>query len=303
MGEVTYSYSRLDTFEQCQFKYRLKYEEKHYLFCNSVATELGTLVHETEEAIANCLKDGTAIDYITLKNNFIKKAYELKHKYAADFNTKDKSDRTYDDKIYGYLNAGIYKLEQFMKAHPTYEIVGIEQPFEIDYAPEKKFKGFIDRVFYDTATDLYVIQDIKTYAVPLEHDKLTTPLQFVVYTMAAKALWNCTEANIKCQYYLPFCDLTQDAGTKGFIARGCKKLDELFVGIDAKDCTPNPTPLCAWCEYSCSNPNAPEEGKYLCPYFCHWTREKKDFSKENEWQGKEAHGRIMESYLKKVQKS
>ena len=98
----------------------------------------------------------------------------------------------------------------------------------------------IDKVFYDSLTNKYIIQDIKTYAVEVEKEKLATPLQFVIYMLAVEKLYNCAEAQISCQYYLPFCDCTQDAGTNGFINRGILKIDNIFQKIKTADFTPNP---------------------------------------------------------------
>ena len=107
---------------------------------------------------------------------------------------------------------------------------------------------------------------------------------------------------IKCQYDLPLCNLTQDAGTKGFLNRGHDKMEKLLTKIENNDYEPNPSPLCHWCEFCQSNPNAPEQGKMMCPYFMHWTKDKKDFSKENEWHGLENHKAVLEAYHQKYAK-
>lgn len=293
-----FSYSKLETYEQCSFKYKLKYVDGHYVYSSSIATEFGTAIHETEEAIAHYIMDGQDIDYIKLKNDLLIKCLELQHKYPEDFISKDKSDRTYQDKLYYYLENGIYRLESLMKANPTYKILGAEVPFEFQYKKYGTFKGFIDRVILDTATNTCIVQDIKTWAVPAEHDKLVTPLQFVVYSLAIRQLYS--EVNsVHCQYDLPLCELIQDAGTKGYIERGQAKLDKIFTAINAKEWTPKPTPLCHWCEFCQTNPNAPEEARYLCPYYSCWTRENKTFAKENEWQGLEQHQKILEAFYKK----
>ena len=98
---------------------------------------------------------------------------------------------------------------------------------------------------------------------------------------------------------MPICDLTQKGGTAGYINRGITKLTKLFEGIKAKDFEPKPSPLCAWCNFSKTNEKAPEEGKYLCPYYSHWTKDNKDFSTENDWHGLDNHNAILEAYHKK----
>ena len=297
---VNFSYSKMDTYDKCGFKYKLIYEDGHYTYTDSIATEFGTLIHATEEAIAKAIKAKQPIDYTQLKNNIILKMASLAAKYPEPFITKDKSDRTYTEKMYYYLEHGIYRLEQFMQAHPSYQIVGIEQKFEFEYSSNYHFKGFIDRVFYDTATNKYIIQDIKTYAVPVEHKDLTTPLQFVFYVLAAKNLYNCDESQLSCQYDLPLCDLTQDAGTTGYMTRGVKKIQKLLENIEHKEFSPSPSALCHWCPFCPTNNDAKEDSKYLCPYFMKRTREHKTFEKEFEWQGVEMHKKIMEEYNNEV---
>ena len=300
----TYSYSKLDTFQQCPFKFKLRYIDKHYFYNDSINTEIGSAIHACEEAIAKAIQARLTINYIKLKNDLICKMFQLKHKYPKEFVELDKADKTFADKLYFYLETGIYRLDQFMLAHPTYQIVGVELPFKVEYKEQYILSGFIDRLFYDTETKRYIVQDIKTYAVPVEQDKLITPLQFVIYALAVEQMFKCNQSDISCQYYLPFCDLTQDAGTKGYITRGVKKIDKLFDQIANQEFAPNPCPLCNWCEFCPTNPQATTASKYLCPYFCHWDRDsrnKSDINKvENVWQGLENHDTIMAYYFNKV---
>ena len=58
------------------------------------------------------------INYIALKNKFIIESRKLAIKYPEAFFTRDKSDRTYQEKVYLYLDSGIYRLERFMQQHP-----------------------------------------------------------------------------------------------------------------------------------------------------------------------------------------
>jgi putative RecB family exonuclease len=295
----TFSYSRIDVYEQCGFKYKLCYVDGKRFYTDSLATELGTLVHETEETIANYIKDGQPIDYTTLKNKFIAKMFELQLKYKDDFNSLDKSDRTYSQKCFYYLEEGIYRLEKYFKEHPTHIVIGTEIPFEFEYE-KYTFKGFIDRVFYDTTLDLFIIQDIKTYAVPLENTKLSAPLQFVIYTLACQKLFNIDDPlKFKCQYDLPFCDLTQSAGVGDYLIRGKNKLNKLFDGIEKEDFEPNPSPLCHWCDYCPTNPKQPAEAKGLCPYHSLWTKENKSKAKAMPWLGLAEHESVVAKYKAK----
>ena len=298
MGE-RFSYSKIDTYSQCGFRYKLRYVDKHFVDTGGLATELGTVIHETEEAIANAIKAGESINYIALKNNLILKAMELEYKYKESFSQEDKSGRTCKEKIYEYLTSGIYRLDNFLMANGHLKVVDTEKEFEfILPGTDVTFHGFIDRILYNTRTDKYIVQDIKTYAVPVEKKNLAVPLQFVVYTHAMKGLYGVEMDNIECQYDLPFCNLTQDAGNESFMHDGTQKLQNLLTAINEQDFAPKPTPLCHWCEFCPTNPNQSPEAKNLCPYHSLWTRENKTQQVASHWAGLENHELVLFEYIK-----
>lgn len=248
------------------------------------------------------------IDYISLKNTFIIAGAKIKDKYKEEWYTQDsQSLKTYEQKFYYYLQDGIYRLERLLNEHPEYQIVGAEVPIDFKYNGDKRFTGSIDRLIYDTVNKSYLIQDIKSWPTIEKHkDDLPTPLQFVVYSLALAEMKNCDVSKIKCQYDLPLADGIYDAGTKGFIARGTKKLDELFEGVYSFDWTPSPKPLCAWCEFSTTNPDAPKEGRGLCPYHSIWDRETRVsdemYIPANRWIDEAHHSLIAERYAESLEK-
>ena len=83
-----FSYSKISTFKQCAFKYKLKYEDKNFLFSANIATDFGSLVHETEEAIALALQAEQPVNYVALKNKFIIETRKIAQKYPAEFFAK-----------------------------------------------------------------------------------------------------------------------------------------------------------------------------------------------------------------------
>lgn len=292
-----FSYSRIDTYSQCGFRYKLRYVDKHYVNTDSLATELGTAVHETEEAIANAIKAGETVNYTALKNKLILNMIELEHKYPEAWVALDKSNRNCKDKLFEYLKSGIYRLENFLMANGHLQVIATEQEFEFDFQGTI-FHGFIDRILYNTLTNKYIVQDIKTYAVPVEKKNLETPLQFVVYTLAMKELFGVTVEQVECSYDLPFCNIIQKAGKDGFVQIGADKLNELLSGIGNQDFAPNPTPLCHWCEYCPTNPNQDEKAKNLCPYHSLWTKDNKTFSVGAKWEGLDKHEQVLFEYIK-----
>jgi hypothetical protein len=269
-----YSYSKISTYKQCKFKFKLKYLDKNFLYSANIATDFGSLVHETEEAIAIALQAGQPINYIALKNKFIIESRKLALKYPTEFYTRDKSNRTYQEKVYLYLDSAIYRLENFLKQNPNLRIIGIEQKFEFNYDNVHSFNGSIDRAFLNLDTDEIIIQDIKTWSVEAKDSELKAPLQFAVYMMAAEKLWNIPTTKIKCEYDLPLCDITQAAISADIVGEGKETLDKLFSGIHKNDFKPTITALCHWCEYNpLTNPTIIEtKPEAVCPYFSTWQK-------------------------------
>lgn len=315
---VKYSYSRLNVYNSCGWKYELSYIEGHFINVDSLAADLGTTLHFIEENIARSLKNHEEVDYEQLKEDFLNinipkiSPYDtkggiyginiLKEKYKEEFYKPDDNGVSYNTKVEDYMNYGIYRLENYIKENPGLEVYDMEKFFSVDYNGYI-LSGFIDRVFYNTNTGKYIIEDIKTKGKLFKDQELVTPLQFVVYVYALHTSLDIPYEDIECYYDLPFCQTKQKAGTDGFIQRGIKKLDEIFNGISTKDYKPNPSPLCYWCNFSPTNPNQPEAGKNLCPYYSLWTRENKTHAVSHRWRGMENHESIMAHELKKQAKA
>lgn len=310
-----YSYSRLNTYVNCPFKYYLQYEQKHYIYMPNLAAEFGTLLHKIEERIAHAIMAEQPIDYDSLRYDFMNYNIPktspadtdgdiyginiLKNKYHDEFYEIDQRGNSYYMKAIEYYERGIYRLENFMKENPNLRLVDVERYFEINYN-QYVMQGYIDRILQDKETGEYIICDIKTKDHPFSDKELTTPLQFVVYSMGIKDMFNLDYYPDKCYYDLPICNIRQKAGTKGFIKRGIKKLDKIFNGINVeKDFSATPSPLCYWCPFSYTNPNQQPEGKRLCPYFSLWTQTNnaKGYECMNKWEGMERHSIVLKKFL------
>lgn len=298
-----FSYSKVNTYKQCPFKYKLQYVDKHYFYSDGVATLFGTAVHETEEAIANMLINKQTINYVTLKNNFIIKCAKIEGKFT-DYNLPDKSGETYKQKANFYLNEGIFFLEKFMKDNPDLELVSAEEKFKLEYDNLHDINGSIDRLFHNKVTDEYLIQDIKTWSEEKKAiDELNLPLQFYFYSLAVKAKYNVSFDKIKCEYYLPLLK-GKTFGKKAIdLKDDCDEaLKANFNGILNKDFKPILSALCHWCSFSNTNPNQPEKAKNLCPYHSLWSKSGDNASDcIVSWHGLDKHEAALEEYKLKTQ--
>ena len=298
------SYSSINTYDQCPFKYYLQYIKKHYVYVDSLASDFGTLCHFILEHIGLDLKEGRKPDYEKYKKDFKelnipkKDAFDhdggvygtdvLKKKYGKEFFEGDSNGQSYNTKSIDFVNRGMYTLENYMKLHPDWKVWACEQYFDVTFN-NHRFGGYIDRVLYNEKTGEYIVEDIKTKGHPFKEEELVTPLQFVVYVKALADMTGVPEGKIHCVYDLPICDMRQDAGTRGFIKRGLEKMDRIFKQIEENEFKPSPSPLCWWCQFNHGNPDCPEEGKNLCPYYSLWRPDHKTYDVANIWEGLERH--------------
>lgn len=290
-----YSYSKLACFEQCPYKYKLIYVDGHFISCPSIATDFGTLIHHIEEEIGKYLQAGLKPDYKLLIADFESQVKKIEKDYPDEFYSLDKSGRNYKEKADYYKSSGIYRLENRLNQNSNLEIVGLEKEFYLDFN-EYLFHGFIDRIFYDSSTNTYIIEDIKTYAQPIANKDLEAPLQHVIYSLALKGSIN-KDTKIQCTYDLPLCNLIQEVDPQ-YLQKGILELQEIFEDIKYSEFKPKPTPLCHWCLFSGTYPNQPDEAKGLCPYFSKWTKENKTMRCNYYWQGSKKHQKILESFRK-----
>jgi hypothetical protein len=303
--EIKWSYSRLHTYGDCHFHYKLKYVDKNYPKFGNIATEFGTAIHHAEEKIANFIKDGQPIDYIDIKNRFIIDCAKVSYKYRDEWYSPNKdSGKTYEEQKYLYLKQYVYDLEKFMAAHPSYIIKGAEVPIDYYYG-KYRFTGSIDRLIYDTATDTYLIQDIKSWPIMenKHEDDCKLPIQLGVYSLALSEMYKCDLDKIRCQYDLPLvAQRFFDAGPAGYLDKSKTQLDKWFKGIEEENWKPSPSALCAYWPFSVTNPEAEAKLRTLCPYHSIWDRVTRNknvmYVPANKWQGIDQHQTIMEDYLK-----
>jgi putative RecB family exonuclease len=301
MGDA-FSYSRIDTYKKCPFKYKLLYIEKHQVEADTVSTELGSLIHYIEEQIAIDIKNGKEVNYdfykeqiLNINTDKIKGVNIIKDKYHKDWKVTDKNGFSHEDKTNAYLETGMYGLENYLKNNPNLSLYAMELPFQLTIH-DKAFKGYIDRIYYDKSNGSYIVEDIKTYTKGMANKELKQSLQMYVYSAALKVLLG-PDIAVKCQYNLPLINRIQESKVDKEYIR--THLDSILKNIGEGHFYPKPTPLCHWCVFSPTNPNQPEAAKNLCPYFCKWTKTNKTDEVENRWQGEEMHPVILESFLTK----
>ena len=288
----TFSYSKIDQFKSCPFAYDLKYNQKKYTSDTSLALELGSLCHLALELKGKSLVQEEGVDYDKL-NKIIQEGYseinektkevllgtnELKKKYFDIWWEKcSASNMTYDEKMQVFDKVLHEEME-----NTDWTPYLFEYPFEFVWDNRVIIKGFIDRI--DIKDGEYRTVDYKTSKKIYDKSKLPTSLQFGIYALAI--LNDFDKLPVESLYRFILIDDEQKALTLGWEKRLIKALNKVFDTIenDEKEnlWKPSPSPLCHWCNFCATNPNA-KDFKHDCEYYSLWTPEKKNFSVNKEF--------------------
>lgn len=299
-----YSYTRLEKFINCPMAYKLSYVDGKYVSANSLALSIGTLLHKVNEYICGSMIKHQEIDYDLIldyienagltdvklevdgtksQDEVIKGTNLLKKEFFEDWLSVDtKSGKSMKQKIKTFCE-NIHNLEDSFK-DSEWEPYKVEEPFEFKYQGVT-FKGFIDRIDINKNTGALRVVDYKTKDKLFDSKELATPLQFVVYAMAVLDKFGKTPEEFI--YDLPLITESQQGGTKGFIARGEKKMTSILQSItdslENGEFKPNPSPLCYYCPYNKTGCNKGNKYENECPYYCLWTPQNKVFTVNKEY--------------------
>lgn len=287
-----FSYSKLEVFKNCPLQYEYKYIEKKYSQDTSIALELGSLCHYVLEQKGRMIATKQNVDYDKLNSILFDGVSEtdektkeellgvsqLKRKYFEVWHEADNaSGASYDEKI-KLFDQVLHKEMEDTEWESTY----FERPFEFVWDNKVILKGFIDRI--DVKDGQYRTVDYKTSKKAYEQSKLATSLQFGIYALAILNEFGVLPAESKYRFIL--IDDEQYALTKGWEKRLIKALDKVFGDIEASGkkeiFVPKPTPLCHWCNFCQTNPEATIY-RNECEYFSKWTPTQKTFEVNKKW--------------------
>lgn len=284
-----YSHSKLECYTNCAMQYKLKYIDEKTSTDTSIALELGSLLHYVLEQKFYMLKEG-CIDYSKLEkilnlgvvpdenDNKTKEQIlgikELQKKYFELWYEKDeKSKMTYPEKLKIYDKVLHEELED--KDWIPYKA---EHPFEFVYKNRAIIHGFIDLICINKDGE-FMVKDYKSSKKVFDDKHNATAQQMGIYGLAI--LNEFGKVPIKYQYDFILLDKYQSAMTTGWGSRLIKKLDRILDLIDESTKTkiykPKPSPLCFWCSYCKTNPDAKKYNQE-CEYYCLWTPFEKTFS-------------------------
>lgn len=242
-----YSHSKLSTFEQCKYKYKLKYIDKiPSPIEKSIEAHLGTAVHSSLEWLYNEVMNGR----IPELNQVIEKYTDFwQQDYKEEFLIVKK-----ELKPEYYFNEGVkFLVDYYLKNNPFNDgTIALEKQIFIELEKDfpHKIIGYIDRLVFNKEKNEYEIHDYKTANTLPNKEKFEQDRQLALYAIAIKQIYGNHVSVKLVWHYLKH-------NMQIFSKRNDTELDKLkieTIGLineikNTKDFPVNKSILCEWCEY------------------------------------------------------
>jgi hypothetical protein len=167
MGNKTISYSQYSSYANCPKRWRLDYLDGLRKYEQSIHTIFGSAFHHTTQEYVKCLltdsvKKADQMDLCGLLKDSLFNEYQqaLTKNGNVHFSNPQELSEFYNDGVAILTYFRRHRVKFFNTKH--HELVGIEEPLQVELPNKLIFNGFIDIVIRDKRDDSYIIYDIKT---------------------------------------------------------------------------------------------------------------------------------------------
>jgi putative RecB family exonuclease len=244
---MIHSHSSLSTFEQCPYKFKLKYIEKiDPIIKDTIESFMGKMVHETLEKLYMDLQYDKVISIEDL-------LHFLNHIWYENYNDQIviiKKQYTMEK----YLSlAKQYISDYYQKYKPFNQTktIGIENHliFPLDKQKNYQIQGFIDRLS-EKEPRHFQIHDYKTSSRLPSQKQLDSDRQLGLYMLGVKNQYPQVKDITLIWHFLKFNKELQSTRSNQQLEKLKDKVITLIKRIESsKTFTCNLSPLCNWCEY------------------------------------------------------
>jgi putative RecB family exonuclease len=251
---VMYSHTRLSTFDNCPYRFRLKYIDKlrpeieqtiEAFMGSMVHAALGKLYKDARFEKINRLEEILEFYKQQWKKNWNPAILIVRKEYTAD----------------NYLKMGEkYISEYYKRYHPFTQArtIGLEQRVTVDLGGGNyKMQGYIDRLAYRDE-GVYEIHDYKTsFSIPLQQ-YIEEDRQLALYALAVRSKYPNAQQIRLIWHFL-------SAGQEVVLEKTDEEMEKLKASVisdidrieSATEYPTRPGRLCEWCEF---RPMCPEWG-------------------------------------------
>jgi len=183
------SYSQFSIYAQCPHRWKLDYVENLRTYEQTIHTCFGSAFHHTVQEYVKCLLTESVkkADMMNLHDLLRDSLYS---EYKNSLTKNGNKHYTTPAELTEFYNDGVAILDYFTKHRAAFfngrhhELIGIEQPLNLELHNNVSFQGFIDIIVKDKRTNEYTIYDIKTSTQGWnKHQKadITKTAQLILY--------------------------------------------------------------------------------------------------------------------------
>ena len=239
-----YSHSKLQTFEQCKLKYKLKYIDKiKPPIKGSIEGHLGSTVHAALEWLYQEIMKSN----LPQLDNVLEKYLETWQKNFSEELIIVKKDMTDQD----YLNKGVkFLTDYYFKNHPFKDgTLETEKKIFIKIKDTNhSLMGFIDRLVHNKELNRFEIHDYKTASSLPNQEYFENDRQLALYSIAIKEQYK--KDVVLTWHYLNHNVQIFSKRTDNQLNQLLEEIKQLIEEIEkTKEFPANKTILCDWCEY------------------------------------------------------
>ncbi len=251
---VTYSHSKLGTFQQCRYKYKLQYIDKVKVdVLDTVETFMGKLVHETLEKLYKDLK----YQKLNSKEELLAFFESLWNEQWTDNVLIVKKEYTSEN----YKEMGKKFITEYYDHYKPFEqwrTIGLETQDFLYLENNHQYHVRIDRLACDKEGNYYVC-DYKTNNSLKPQEELDEDRQLAMYSLWVKQKFPDAQKVKLVWYFLAFDKEMISERSDDQLVELKKSTEELISEIEnCQDFPTNIDTLCDWCKF-----------KALCPAWKH----------------------------------
>jgi RecB family exonuclease len=252
-----YSHSRLGTYENCPFQYKLRYVNKvKPILGNSIESFMGSMVHDSLEWLYKLAQDSNIIT----KETLLEKYDKLWNENWDDTIRVVKKDLTADN----FKETGQTCLEMYYDRYHPFDqaiTIGLEERMMIELPENKKMQGYIDRL--DKIGDgHFAVHDYKTSNRVPPQNKADKDRQLGLYALAVQQRYPEVKKIDLIWHYVRFDEEVRSSRDEkqldSMITSTVSLINDIEAATERKEFPTKTSILCNWCEY-----------KAQCPEYSH----------------------------------
>ena len=252
-----YSHSRLGTYENCPFQYKLRYVNKiKPILGNSIESFMGSMVHDSLEWLYKLAQDSNIITKATLLEKYDK----LWNENWDETIRVVKKDLTADN----FKETGQTCLEMYYDRYHPFDqaiTIGLEERMMIELPENKKMQGYIDRL--DKIGDgHFAVHDYKTSNRVPPQNKADKDRQLGLYALAVHQRYPEVKKIDLIWHYVRFDEEVRSTRDEkqldSMISSTVSLINVIEAATERKEFPTKTSILCNWCEY-----------KAQCPEYSH----------------------------------